>query len=37
MLLIVEVSNPFPGSAGCSWPAFTGGLWHFWILGSADS
>jgi len=19
-------------SAGCSWPALTGGLWHFWVL-----
>jgi hypothetical protein len=25
----------FPGTAGCSWPTFTGGLWHFWVLGSA--
>jgi hypothetical protein len=29
MLLIVEVNSEFPGSAGCSWPALTGGLWHF--------
>ena len=25
----------FPGTAGCSWPTLTGGLWHFWGLGSA--
>jgi len=25
----------FPGTAGCSWPTLTGGLWHFWALGSA--
>jgi IstB-like ATP binding protein len=24
-------------SAGCSWPALTGGLWHFWGSGSAGS
>jgi hypothetical protein len=27
--------DQFPGSAGCSWPALIGGLWHFWVLGSA--
>jgi hypothetical protein len=24
-----HIAHQFPGSAGCSWPAFTGGLWHF--------
>ena len=27
----------FPGTAGCSWPTFTGGLWHFWGSGFGGS
>ena len=33
--LLVVSRCRFPGTAGCSWPTFTGGLWHFWVLGSA--
>jgi hypothetical protein len=29
----VSVSS---ASAGCSWPTFTGGLWHFWVPGCGD-
>jgi hypothetical protein len=25
--------SEFPGTAGCSWPTLTGGLWHFWGSG----
>ena len=32
VLRVQSVPRPL---AGCSWPAFTGGLWHFWVLGSA--
>ena len=34
---IVRSTASFPGTAGCSWPTLTGGLWHFWVLGSAGS
>ena len=29
MVLDCQMQHQFPGSAGCSWPALTGGLWHF--------
>ena len=30
---VCEITTSFPGTAGCSWPTLTGGLWHFWVLG----